>query len=322
MTTQPGIIEKALPEFISSPGGTAVRLFIDPSDNKAYIKSPSGIITPLETEIVGIVTLIGDWDASGGLFPTVPSPVKKGYEWVISVGGNLGGEIVEPGDLIIAKIDNPGQVTANWIIIENNIGYVPENVANKATDFSVVNNVKYPTTKAVSDYIASVGVSKSVISEFLNTADTSAFVNGTGTAVVRSIAYPVDPKVIDGTSRRVRFICSYSKTMGVTSIRSILQVGPTIINFTSQSMGNGVQNNTQWIFDLYINFRNPDKINLFTENRLVNGATNNIHYRSAYWHNVVWDRTIVNNITLSLQAITGTVQHTLSNQQFTSELLQ
>lgn len=34
-----------------------------------------------------------------------------------------------------------------------NIGYTPENVANKATDFTTVNNTLYPTTQAVSDFI-------------------------------------------------------------------------------------------------------------------------------------------------------------------------
>src|ERR1044071_9612593 len=38
------------------------------------------------------------------------------------------------------------------------LGYTPENAANKAVDFSVLNNILYPTTKAVADYIASLPV--------------------------------------------------------------------------------------------------------------------------------------------------------------------
>lgn len=35
---------------------------------------------------------------------------------------------------------------------ENSLGFTPENVANKATDFSTVNNTKYPTTEAIVNY--------------------------------------------------------------------------------------------------------------------------------------------------------------------------
>lgn len=41
--------------------------------------------------------------------------------------------------------------TAEEIIIA--LGYTPENVANKATDFSVLNNTKYPTTEATNNQI-------------------------------------------------------------------------------------------------------------------------------------------------------------------------
>jgi hypothetical protein len=35
---------------------------------------------------------------------------------------------------------------------ENTLGFTPENVINKATDFSTVNNTKYPTTEAIVNY--------------------------------------------------------------------------------------------------------------------------------------------------------------------------
>lgn len=34
------------------------------------------------------------------------------------------------------------------------LGYIPENVANKVTDFTVLNNTVYPTTQAISNYLA------------------------------------------------------------------------------------------------------------------------------------------------------------------------
>ena len=45
---------------------------------------------------------------------------------------------------------------------QDSLGFVAENVANKATDFSTINNTKFPTTKAVDDYYYSkVGRPKS-----------------------------------------------------------------------------------------------------------------------------------------------------------------
>ena len=41
-----------------------------------------------------------------------------------------------------------------WNGKQNALGFTPENVANKATDFSVINNTKYPTTQAVANYVA------------------------------------------------------------------------------------------------------------------------------------------------------------------------
>lgn len=46
MTTQPGLIEKTLPEFIGTPGGTAVRVFINSGDNLPYIKLKDGSVVP------------------------------------------------------------------------------------------------------------------------------------------------------------------------------------------------------------------------------------------------------------------------------------
>jgi hypothetical protein len=360
MPTQPGLIERVLPEFIASPGGTALRLFVDPSDNKAYVKNPSGIVTPLQTEIVGIVTLIGEWDASGGLFPTVPSPVKKGYEWVISVGGTIGGEVVQPGDLIIALIDNPGQLVSNWIIVENNIGYVPENVANKATDFSTINNTLYPSVKAVndelanyepslgftpenvankatdfstinntlypsvkavSDYITGLGISSSVISEVLFTADITTVVVGTAPfASVYTKSYPVSATVVNGKTRRVRFITTYSKTATAATQNFRIKVGPNILTFTSVSMGGLAIVNDTYIFDVFINFRTLNKANILVQYQRFNSSSL-LTSQTQLLNNVTWDKTIANDLTLDWAVLTGAVTHTFKITDVTSELI-
>jgi hypothetical protein len=98
----------------------------------------------------------GNYDASSNLFPSVAN-IKTGFLWTISVAGTLGGVNVTTGDVVRALTDSPGQTASNWNITENNIGYVPENNANKVQDFSDPTSVvKFPVVKAIVDYIVSV----------------------------------------------------------------------------------------------------------------------------------------------------------------------
>ena len=87
--------------------------------------------------VVGLWDDRGSFSAAGGTFPTsggsgAAGVILKGDLWQISVAGTLAGSVIlNVGDTIRALIDNPGQVAANWATIEGNIGYVPENSANK-----------------------------------------------------------------------------------------------------------------------------------------------------------------------------------------------
>lgn len=78
----------------------------------------------------------GTHDASGNTYPSSggsgsAGAILKGDIWTISVAGTLGGLAVAPGDTVRALVNTPGSTDANWAIGENNIGYVPENAANK-----------------------------------------------------------------------------------------------------------------------------------------------------------------------------------------------
>lgn len=108
--------------------------------------------------VVGLLDDRGNHDASGNLFPSTggsgnAGAILKGDLWYISVAGTLGGTPVNIGDSIRTLVDAPGQTAGNWNVLESNIGFVPENVANKATSFAVLNNTLYPTTQAVSTLI-------------------------------------------------------------------------------------------------------------------------------------------------------------------------
>lgn len=107
----------------------------------AQAAADAAILASAQTYADGAVTNLwkdqGSFDASGNAFPTasntnpVVSSIKKGFIWTISVAGTIGGQAVNIGDTVRALINSPGQTTANWAIGENNIGYVPENTANK-----------------------------------------------------------------------------------------------------------------------------------------------------------------------------------------------
>lgn len=56
----------------------------------------------------------GSYDASTNLFPSVN--VRKGYTWNIGVSGVLAGVSVDPGAVIRALANNPGQILSNWAI--------------------------------------------------------------------------------------------------------------------------------------------------------------------------------------------------------------
>lgn len=86
--------------------------------------------------VVGLLDDRGNYDASVNTFPAAggsgaAGAVLKGDVWMISVAGTLGGVAVEAGDVIRALINTPGQTAGNWVITERNLGYVPENAANK-----------------------------------------------------------------------------------------------------------------------------------------------------------------------------------------------
>lgn len=134
-------------------------LFKNHSDNEWYTKDINGNLALFSAGLGSVLTLVSaNYDASGNTFPTVGSGIAgaivKGDLYVIGTGGTLGGVAVVAGDVIIATVDNAANLLADWNIIEHDFGYTPENVANKATDFSVLNNTKYPSTQAVANLIS------------------------------------------------------------------------------------------------------------------------------------------------------------------------
>ncbi len=113
--------------------------------------------------VIGLLDYRGGYDASPNTFPTTgwswtAGAVVKGDMYIIFVIGTLWGTAVQIGDSIIANVDTPGQTAGNWNILNSNIAYVPEDVANKATTMTgnTASNTLYLTAKAIYDWVTTL----------------------------------------------------------------------------------------------------------------------------------------------------------------------
>lgn len=91
-------------------------------------------IAQLNAAVTGLLDYRGDWDATIGEFPPDGSSgsgtggaVLKADAWFIQAGtsGTLDGVDVSAGDLIIAKIDSPGNNAANWQFLPKALAAAP-----------------------------------------------------------------------------------------------------------------------------------------------------------------------------------------------------
>jgi len=109
--------------------------------------------------VIGLLDYRGTYDASTNLYPAtggsgLAGAILKGDFYIVSVAGTLGGTAVTAGDLVIALVDTPAQTSSNWDIVSNELGYTPENAANKVTSVSGAStDTQYPSAKLVYDQL-------------------------------------------------------------------------------------------------------------------------------------------------------------------------
>lgn len=138
---------------------------------------------------------------------------------------------------------------------------------------------------------------------------------------IYTINYPVNPLVIDGKSRRIRFIANYSKVAGNTSTSFQIVIGGITLTFPATSIGNAAITNQTYLIEVFINFRSGNLAHAMAFLRRLAATGNPVD-------NLVqktvglgpWDKTIANNVSLNWRIVTGTTSHTLTLQQVTSEL--
>lgn len=174
------------------------------ANSDAKIPSQKAIKTYIDSALAGLLDYRGGYNASSNVFPSsggsgTAGAVMKGDMWVISVAGTLGGSAVQVGDSIISNTDTPGQTGSSWNILNSNISYVPEDVANKATSTSLgTSDTLYPSQNAVKVYAdtkaalaGSVSQAFSVSQlELGNASDTTLTRNSAGVLAVEGIVIP------------------------------------------------------------------------------------------------------------------------------------
>lgn len=130
----------------------------------------------------------GSFSAAGGAYPSsggsgTAGAIIRGDIWTISVAGTLPtGQVVEIGDTVRALIDTPGNTQANWAILQNNIGFVPGNVANPLSQFAATTSAQL--AGVISDETGSgalvFGTSPTLVTPALGTPSAVVLTNGTG----------------------------------------------------------------------------------------------------------------------------------------------
>lgn len=132
------------------------------TDGASDVKYPSvkAVKTYADGLVVGLLNDRGSFNASVNTFPATggsgsAGAILKGDLWFISVAGTLGGVSVPVGASVRALANSPGQTSTNWNILNVGLGYTAENVLNKSTNVvtDATSNAKYPSVKAVKDYV-------------------------------------------------------------------------------------------------------------------------------------------------------------------------
>lgn len=105
------------------------------ANSDALYASQKAVKTYVDSSVSGLLSDMGNWDASGNVFPTTGGSgpggsILKGDLWYVSVAGTLGGNAVAVGDNFRALVDNP-TLSSDWNILNVGIGFIPENSANK-----------------------------------------------------------------------------------------------------------------------------------------------------------------------------------------------
>lgn len=195
-----------------------------------------------ESLVVGLWDDRGNFDASGGAYPTtggsgIGGAVLKGDIWTISVAGTLPiGQVVEVGDTVRALVDSPAQTQSNWAIAQNNIGYVPENQANKKTTMTgnETSNVFYLSAKAVYDWGTPLTTFNATVDGFTTTINgINNSITNLNTNKVDKIT-PITPATV-GSATKIPVLVLGAQGQVLSYSESTVSSGATVLTVTAGS---------------------------------------------------------------------------------------
>ena len=139
------------------PISAAITIDPVPTSGSPNAVSSGGTASAIIMATTGLLNQRPNFDASVNTYPTTngsgtAGAIKKGDYYVVSVQGTINGNLVTINSSISAQVDAPGQVPANWDILNAGLGFMPENKANKVTAFKVVpTDTNYPSEKLTFD---------------------------------------------------------------------------------------------------------------------------------------------------------------------------
>lgn len=171
------------------------------SDTK--IASAKAVKSLVDAAVAGLLDYRGIYDASTGSYPTTGGSgtggaIQKGDVFLISVAGTISGQVLSVGDWLVANVDAPGQTASKWDHLEANIGYTPEDSANKVTTIAAAStDVQYPSAKAVY-----TGLNAKVDKNTAITAGTKTKITYDAKGLVTAGADATTADIADSTDKR------------------------------------------------------------------------------------------------------------------------
>ena len=191
-------------------GDDLAGLLIDDSSNTSLVRTWSADklykrFTNIENTIAGALVYQGGYDAATNT-PNLETPeagtVNQGFTYTVTTNGDFHGVSVEPGDMIIAEVNDPSEV-GDWTIVNKNIDdilYATTTVAGKielATQAEVdagTDNTRAVTPRTLSVFANELIDSKSYVAVIGNgTATSYSVVHGLGTKNVIINVYDNNP---------------------------------------------------------------------------------------------------------------------------------
>lgn len=107
--------------------------------------------------------------SQGSLVPPIPvtaTAIKAGMTWVVAAKGWMGSQAVDPGDMVIAKVDGAGSVEANWQVVNKNIEEIVQATETIKGIMAIASLVEVMDgedhTKAVTPYTLGVAMEAAV----------------------------------------------------------------------------------------------------------------------------------------------------------------